>query len=260
MLVEEIPKILSGTNARVPQNEREARYWPRRKPEDGVIDWNSSVRHIYNLIRVLVKPHPGAFYIDNTGQKIVLDEYKYIPQVTNLKYSLSGGRKELKSKYTKLEPLNEEDGSIISKWIDEPNLIMGNCIKKEKSQNILRLPLNCNNHVFFSIKLLNNNEIIGFGQLYNINYQKQSANIQANINDGIDNFIFYAIDAIQQILYFAFEELGLNQVSTKICSAENSIIELYGQIGFSKCSGYQSAKQNNNLYGDEIIMVMQRKK
>ncbi len=34
---------------------------PRRKPEDGLIDWNADNLMVYNFIRALTKPYPGAF-------------------------------------------------------------------------------------------------------------------------------------------------------------------------------------------------------
>jgi hypothetical protein len=43
-----------------PQDENLARYWGRRHAEDGYFDWSWPVRRIYNLVRALVAPHPGA--------------------------------------------------------------------------------------------------------------------------------------------------------------------------------------------------------
>lgn len=85
MLVEELPKLLIGANTRQPQDESRARHWRRRHPEDGLINWQQSPRQIYNLVRALVKPLPGAFYIDRSGNRIVLDEYMTIQEVTALR-------------------------------------------------------------------------------------------------------------------------------------------------------------------------------
>jgi methionyl-tRNA formyltransferase len=63
------PLIISGKAPRIKQIG-ESSYFGRRKPEDGEIkkeDWkNKDSMQIYNLIRALTKPFPGAFsYIDN---------------------------------------------------------------------------------------------------------------------------------------------------------------------------------------------------
>lgn len=43
------------------QNSSVATFFKPRKPEDGHIDWNKSSVEIYNLIRAISKPWPGAF-------------------------------------------------------------------------------------------------------------------------------------------------------------------------------------------------------
>jgi methionyl-tRNA formyltransferase len=46
----------------IPQDESNAIYVTRRKPADGLIDWNLSSRRIHNTIRALTPPYtPGAF-------------------------------------------------------------------------------------------------------------------------------------------------------------------------------------------------------
>jgi methionyl-tRNA formyltransferase len=87
LLHDEIPKLFQGTCERIPQDPSLARKWPRRKPEDGRIDWSKSVLSIYNLIRALVKPLPGAFF-DKGGERIVLDTFRTIGEVTVLKHQL----------------------------------------------------------------------------------------------------------------------------------------------------------------------------
>ncbi|MCE1225279.1 MAG: methionyl-tRNA formyltransferase [Geobacteraceae bacterium] len=48
---------LTGT----PQDEAQALYTPPRKPEDGLIDWYQSPKRIYDFVRALTRPYPGAF-------------------------------------------------------------------------------------------------------------------------------------------------------------------------------------------------------
>ena len=47
-------------------------YYRRRTPEQGLIDWNQDAVSVYNLIRALVPPFPGAFsYFD--GRKVIIE-------------------------------------------------------------------------------------------------------------------------------------------------------------------------------------------
>lgn len=43
------------------QDDSKASYFKPRSPQDGVVDWNKDGVEIYNLIRALVKPWPGAY-------------------------------------------------------------------------------------------------------------------------------------------------------------------------------------------------------
>ena len=61
MLEEYLPQILKGTAPRHPQDESQATYFGRRRPEDGRIDWDRPAAEIANLVRAVAKPYPGAF-------------------------------------------------------------------------------------------------------------------------------------------------------------------------------------------------------
>lgn len=61
LLREYIPKILAGTAPRIPQDHSQASYFGGRRPEDGRIDWSWPARRVYNLIRAVTWPYPGAF-------------------------------------------------------------------------------------------------------------------------------------------------------------------------------------------------------
>ena len=54
------PSIKDGTAPRIKQ-EGKGSYFGKRRPADGKINWNLSSAQIYNLIRAVTKPLPGAF-------------------------------------------------------------------------------------------------------------------------------------------------------------------------------------------------------
>jgi methionyl-tRNA formyltransferase len=55
------PLIVAGKAPRRPQILAEGSYFGRRRPEDGYIDWAWPARRIFNLIRAVTHPYPGAF-------------------------------------------------------------------------------------------------------------------------------------------------------------------------------------------------------
>lgn len=54
---------------------------PRRRPKDGLIDWNQSAKRIYDFIRALTRPYPGAFTYLN-GEKFLLWSASVLPLKT----------------------------------------------------------------------------------------------------------------------------------------------------------------------------------
>ncbi|HUN59590.1 MAG TPA: formyltransferase [Candidatus Binataceae bacterium] len=55
------PLIVADKAPRQPQILAEGSYYGRRRPEDGRIDWAWPARRIFNLVRAVTHPYPGAF-------------------------------------------------------------------------------------------------------------------------------------------------------------------------------------------------------
>jgi methionyl-tRNA formyltransferase len=61
LLAETYPLIVAGLAPRIPQDHSAATRFGRRTPADGLIDWSRPAWQIYNLIRAVSHPFPGAF-------------------------------------------------------------------------------------------------------------------------------------------------------------------------------------------------------
>lgn len=61
MLEKTLPLIKNGKYSTKKQKEENATQFPRRHPEDGLIDWNKSATDVRNLVRGVTLPFPGAF-------------------------------------------------------------------------------------------------------------------------------------------------------------------------------------------------------
>ncbi len=55
------PLLCAGTAPRTPQDHTRASYFGGRRPEDGRIDWTQPARAVFNLVRAVTHPYPGAF-------------------------------------------------------------------------------------------------------------------------------------------------------------------------------------------------------
>ena len=88
ILEEFIPKLLSNNFKHIPQTG-EPSYYEKRTPDDGLIDWSKSVHEIYNFVRALTRPYPGAFTFLN-GQR--LNIWKSQPFDSKIKYESKNGQ------------------------------------------------------------------------------------------------------------------------------------------------------------------------
>jgi UDP-4-amino-4-deoxy-L-arabinose formyltransferase/UDP-glucuronic acid dehydrogenase (UDP-4-keto-hexauronic acid decarboxylating) len=61
LLDDALPRLLKGKLPRQPQDHSQATYFGGRRPEDGLIDWTKDAAAIYNLVRAVTQPYPGAF-------------------------------------------------------------------------------------------------------------------------------------------------------------------------------------------------------
>jgi len=65
------PLLREGRAGRIPMDLAAGSYFGGRKPTDGRIDWAKSAVEIYNLIRGVTHPYPGAFaFLD--GKKVII--------------------------------------------------------------------------------------------------------------------------------------------------------------------------------------------
>jgi methionyl-tRNA formyltransferase len=67
-----LPLIKSGQIPRHSQNLKAGSYYGGRRPEDGRIDWKTPATEIYNLIRGVTRPYPGAYALTENKEKVII--------------------------------------------------------------------------------------------------------------------------------------------------------------------------------------------
>lgn len=67
-----LPVIKTGQIPRRKQNLAEGSYYGGRRPEDGRINWTQPAKDIYNLIRAVTDPYPGAFAFLENGSRVII--------------------------------------------------------------------------------------------------------------------------------------------------------------------------------------------
>jgi len=72
LVKEYLSMIANKTAPRIHNPSRTYPHYPKRTPKDGLIDFKRSALDVYNFVRALTKPYPGAYYIDENGNKIIV--------------------------------------------------------------------------------------------------------------------------------------------------------------------------------------------
>lgn len=71
-----LESISNDKLVRIPQDNNAATYFPKRVPEDGLLNWNWKKDRLYNWIRALSNPYPGAYTYYNK-EKVIIDEIRF---------------------------------------------------------------------------------------------------------------------------------------------------------------------------------------
>lgn len=84
-------------------------FYPKRNPEDGKIDFKSKTKEIYNLIRGVTKPFPGAFCLNKKDQITIWEGYPFDKLLDFSKYKVG----EVIESINNMPVIKTKDGSII---------------------------------------------------------------------------------------------------------------------------------------------------
>lgn len=78
MILGAIPALLKGDRPGRPQPSGDERDLPRRRPQDGLLEWSRSSREVYDFVRAVTKPYPGAFsWLD--GRRYIVWQAALLP-------------------------------------------------------------------------------------------------------------------------------------------------------------------------------------
>jgi len=61
LLTEALPQLAAGKLSETAQDESKATYFGRRTPADGKLVWKKPAEELFNLVRAVTQPYPGAF-------------------------------------------------------------------------------------------------------------------------------------------------------------------------------------------------------
>lgn len=87
LLAAHLPSLLDGSAVRTPQPDEGASFWPKRTADDGLVYWSDTTTDIYNLVRAVTRPFPGAFTYLDDRQGASVRIWRAIPFDSHLTWS-----------------------------------------------------------------------------------------------------------------------------------------------------------------------------
>lgn len=291
LLEESVPEVLSGVWRAEPQDERVAWYGRRRRPEDGRFSWNDGVLDIYNLIRALVAPHPGAFFEEPESGKTVIDRFLHLSEVIGMKLANSGEiaflrtervrlrlAEESDTEYleqrgdmewngmewrTSLRPVRRDDKEPLYRWItnrelrilNAPYLPVGEGAHEKWFESVLA---GRSDAVFFMIEEIESKQAIGSCQLFNINWIHRNAELQIRIGESAFHGKGYGSEAVRLLVDFGFKDLHLHRIYLHVFSSNTRAIKAYEKCGFAHEGVLREAAYIDGGFVDVVIMAVLR--
>jgi methionyl-tRNA formyltransferase len=73
-----LPAIVAGSHERRPNDLASGSYFGARRPQDGLIDWSCPAAQVYNLVRAVAPPYPGA-YTEVAGRRLIVAQARLAP-------------------------------------------------------------------------------------------------------------------------------------------------------------------------------------
>lgn len=198
-----LPLIKSGKYVSKPQNEEEATYFGKRKPEDSLINWFQSADKINNLIRATTSPYCGAYTFFKKNKMIIWSaqvfnkRHSYFPgkiiSHNPLKVACGKNILEILSYQPKIEKyINEKEFYFQSKDVNSLNLNLNKVSLLKKKKKILIFGVNgfIGYHLTKYLLKSNNYDVYGL----DINSFRVRDIIEKEKNKARKNFYFFKCD------------------------------------------------------------------
>jgi RimJ/RimL family protein N-acetyltransferase len=106
----------------------------------------------------------------------------------------------------------------------------------------------------FAIHLKGEEEPIGVISLMNISEANDSAELSVIVGHPDDRHHGYGAEAIDTILRYGFEELGLNRVGLSVFEFNEDAISTYGRLGFREEGHLRQALKRDGAFHDAVLM------
>ncbi len=163
-----------------------------------------------------------------------------------------------------LSTMSREDARDISEWEHDTEFLRlldaspAQARSIEQIVNWLDTDNKSRNDFLFGIRLLENDELIGWAELDGVQWTHQTASVGIGIGNRIYWSQGFGGEAMQIILRFAFDELNLHSIHLTVFSYNARAIRLYEKLGFTHEGTYRECLQRDGQRYDMLLYGLLR--
>ena len=106
----------------------------------------------------------------------------------------------------------------------------------------------------FAIHIKDDDVPIGVISLMNMSAANESAELSVIVGQRDDRHRGYGTEAIDRLLRYAFEELGLNRIGLSVFMFNEEAISTYEKLGFAEEGRFRQAIKRDSGFHDAILM------
>jgi RimJ/RimL family protein N-acetyltransferase len=172
---------------------------------------------------------------------------------------LSGGAKELVGERIKLRRHARENYRLYGEWYGDREIWRltswaASPLSPSAVERLFEDRELSSTDDSFAIHLKGEEKPIGVISLMNISEANDSAELSVIVGHPEDRHHGIGAEAIDTILRYGFEELGLNRVGLSVFEFNENAISTYDKLGFSEEGRLRQALKRDDAFHDAILM------
>jgi len=164
----------------------------------------------------------------------------------------------LKGSQVYLSPIQEKDLPELFAWINDRETVLYNAsyrpISDLEHRSWYESLSGDRNRVFFLIRRVSDDGLIGSCQLLSIHSVYRNAELQVRIGRKESRGRGFGTEALKLLLRFAFDDLNLERVYLHVFETNKAAIRVYEKIGFVHEGILRKAAYINGEYLNLIVM------
>lgn len=168
----------------------------------------------------------------------------------------------LHGKHIRLAPLREADSKILFEWINDRSLTLHSAaykpVHEDSHQAWFRSISQKPTVVYFAIRAVAGDTLIGTCQLHSIHAVFRSAELQIRIGSAANMSKGYGTEAVNLLLSHAFRDLNLQRVDLHVFADNARAIKTYKKCGFQHEGVKRRAAWIDNEWRDIVLMSILR--